>query len=98
MQILEKESFFRIRRPWLRTASRAPGGAEVFWLDELRNVGLRMKVAESGFGFMEEGEEDESATVFLVRYEELVVRTGHLVDLFERMEEKVGGEGEVGGV
>lgn len=57
-----------------------------------------MKVAESGFGFMEEGEEDESATVFLVRYEELVVRTGHLVDLFERMEEKVGGEGEVGGV
>ncbi|CAZ79843.1 unnamed protein product [Tuber melanosporum] len=97
VQILGKESFFRIRRSWLCAASRAPGGTEVFWLDELRNVGLRMKVAESGFGFMEEGEEVgevECATVFLVRYEELVIRTGHLVDLFERME-KVGG-GEVG--
>lgn len=69
----------------------------MFWLDEFQNVGLRMKVAESRFGFIEEGEEDESATVFLVRYEELVVRTGHLVDLFERMEEKAEGEGEVGG-
>jgi len=64
-------------------------------LDELQNVGLRMKVAEGGFGFMEESEEDEGATMFLVRYEELVVRTGHLVDLFEKMEEKVGGEGDV---
>ena len=81
----------------MRAASRAPGGVEVFWLDEFQNVGLRMKVAESRFGFIEEGEEDESATVFLVRYEELVVRTGHLVDLFERMEEKAEGEGEVGG-
>ncbi|CUS14804.1 unnamed protein product [Tuber aestivum] len=93
VQISEKESFFRIRRSWLRAASRATGGAEVFWLDELRNVGLRMKVAESRFAPMEEGEEDEedeSATVFIVRYEELVVRTGHLVDLAERVGEEVG--------
>ncbi|KAG0640861.1 hypothetical protein HOY80DRAFT_884078 [Tuber brumale] len=100
VQILGKESFFRIRRSWLCAASRAPGGTGVFWLDELRNVGLRMKVAESGFGFMEEVEEVEEAecaTVFLVGYEELVVRTGHLVDLFERMEENVEGE-EAGSV
>ncbi|RPA92959.1 hypothetical protein L873DRAFT_1816716 [Choiromyces venosus 120613-1] len=90
VQILEKESFFRIRRSWLRSVfRRSPRASDVFWLDDSQNVGIKMLVVESGFGHMEIEDDDEGPTVFMVRYEELVVRTGYLVDLLEKVGEEV---------
>lgn len=87
------ETFFRIRQSWLREAAKqGEGEREVLWLDDRRNVGLRLRVEK---GVMEETrsltlqrEGDEGATSFECMFEEFCVRTGYLVERIEGAEER----------
>ncbi|KAI5838682.1 hypothetical protein DFP73DRAFT_635195 [Morchella snyderi] len=75
------EAFFRVRRAWLREGAKCAEGRMV-WLDERGNLGLRLRVeAEAGEG---EGEGDGEGEVrFGVVVEEVVVRSGYLVEVVE---------------
>lgn len=73
------ETFFRVRRSWLLEGVKAAEGRMV-WLDERGNMGLRLKVWGG------EGVQDEEGEVgFRVAVEEVVVRSGYLVEVVEGM-------------
>lgn len=73
----------------------------MLWLDDAENVGLRLRATERevrvqpprvlAWGREDEGV-DEGAASFVVEYEELVVRTGHLVDVVEKAWEELARE------
>ncbi|KAH0604428.1 uncharacterized protein H6S33_006805 [Morchella sextelata] len=70
------ETFFRVRRSWLLEGVKCAEGRMV-WLDERGNLGLRLKVE----GEAAAGEEEE--VQFGVVVEEVVVRSGYLVEVVE---------------
>lgn len=92
------ETFFRIRRSWLRdVAKHGEREGRILWLDDRENVGLRLRVVESGdrvqgtrpLSFQpEKFEEDQRATSFECVFSEFCIRTGYLVERAEEAKEK----------
>ena len=80
------DTFFRLRRSELRA-----GGGRTVWLDERRNVGIRFRVGEKDrrawVPMESEGEEDSEPTKFVIEYEEVLVRSAHLLSVLEEAEE-----------
>lgn len=93
------ETFFRIRRSWLRdVAKHEEEEGRILWLDDRENIGLRFRVVERGDGVQgtrplsfqpERFEEDQRATSFGCVFEEFCIRTGYLVERAEEARESV---------
>ncbi|KAI5788346.1 hypothetical protein EDC01DRAFT_631291 [Geopyxis carbonaria] len=75
------DEFFRIRRSELKAAATSRGPKTV-WVDLAHNVGLKIRVHERRGG----PDDEDDTTVFVVEYEELLVRTGHILSVIEEQE------------
>ncbi|KAK4652240.1 hypothetical protein QC762_609390 [Podospora pseudocomata] len=97
------EGLIRLKRNFLATASsNRTAESEVLWADTKQTIGLKFKIEEKDTGIerpvlVAEGE--ELPVAYRLQFEELVVRTGELLEAFEgaeRQEVEVDGEGREG--
>ncbi|KAK0665618.1 hypothetical protein QBC41DRAFT_232400 [Cercophora samala] len=89
------EGLIRLKRNFLSTASsNSSAQSEVLWADTKQTIGLKFKIEEKDTGIerpvlVAEGE--ELPVAYRLQFEELVVRTGELLEVFERAERQEGG-------
>ncbi|KAK4171945.1 hypothetical protein QBC36DRAFT_382173 [Triangularia setosa] len=97
------EGLVRLKRNFLsRASSDRTARSEVLWADSKQTIGLKFNIEEKATGIegpvlVAEGE--ELPVAYRLRFEELVVRTGELLEGFEgaeRQEGEMDGEGREG--
>ncbi|KAK4199996.1 hypothetical protein QBC40DRAFT_226733 [Triangularia verruculosa] len=92
------EGLVRLKRNFLSAAaSNKSSQSEMLWADAKQTIGLRFSIEEKDMGVERPvlvAEEEELPVAYRLQFEELVVRTGELLEAFEKAEKQ---EGEIDG-